>query len=350
MKFKILFVSLMCMFFSSCSNVELAENESSYNDIYVETLSKQTFFDKDLATIDFMHSVDKLNYKYSSIMTLDLGKWARRICSGAVDASIGAVAAPITFGAGVLASFVASALYDEYLDYLLVKNGLNQEHVFIPNSSQLLNDSEMKGVEINLERNTVYFENVSLSPSVVDSVGGLHNLLLSKLKKNGKKYIASNGVMDYDGLFSDAQRLYLLTTAGKEVILPDSITQENMRNNTPESIHEAIRSFTKLFIVRMNPIEEDFDFADSFEMARLNSIDKLNVDRDTFDDVRELGQKMMGIVPNLSDKDFILYCKDLNDLINESHLDTNKKNQFKTFNNIFVNSNLYWKQKANDLK
>ena len=39
----------------------------------------------------------------------------------------------------------------------------------------------------------------------------------------------------------------------------------------------------------MNPIEEDFDFADSFEMARLNSIDKLNVDRDTFDDVRELG-------------------------------------------------------------
>lgn len=61
MRFKILFVSLMCMFFSSCSNVELAENESSYNDIYVETLSKQTFFDKDLATIDFMHSVDKLN-------------------------------------------------------------------------------------------------------------------------------------------------------------------------------------------------------------------------------------------------------------------------------------------------
>lgn len=341
------------IFFISCSNVDELENTiPPINNVENEmNLSKVTCQGNNAAMEKFMSNVDQLNQKYANPTACNgfFMTWTRNFLSAIVDSSIGAVGAAVSWGVGFIAGTVASGLYNQYMDYATKEmektDQSESETIFPPDFSKPLDVSSLKGVKFNKETTTIILRDSTQQSTYIDSVGWLHNQLLEKLKEKGNKYVDDNGTMDYDGISYDTKRISLFMSTESNLLISDSTTTGNKQNNDPEIVHAALRSFTESFIKHFNPVTGGIciDFATSFEASRSNTLDLLNIDKSVFDGIRDFGQKIFVATSDLSITEKVLYCKELDTIIDESELNSSNKEQFKTLNNIFINSNLYWK-------
>lgn len=340
-------VALGCILSSSCNSVDDVENIESSEQISScqeeHALSKAATFDNDVAMDEFLGRVDDLNEKYNhsennvSVQRLN-PTWCFWIMDG-VTAAAGTIATGYNALFGLKCGATASELFALYITSLKLDG---KDETKKPVIGSLL-DPSLGNVSFDVNKTTIILADTTKQLTFVDSIGMLHNKLLDVISKNNKQYVNSVGKMDYDALYKDVDWAYMTMNIDLSNIgLPGGIHPQSLdlRPQADTLSYNAMRTFTKSLINSLSSSEPDF--CASFEKARVGTVDKLNIPKSSFDDIRDFGLKIVDVLPHLDDAESKNYSKDLNTEIESSGLTDNQKTSFKIFNNIVANSRLYW--------
>ena len=340
------FITIVGLSLSSCSSFD--ETEYAAPTPQSEVAQTRTpSMTEDAAMQDFFSNVDELCTEYAKPSVYGIGaKCGKGILIGAADATAGAIGYAVGSVWGACKYAVKfSIMYADYLNYIekkMAEPGMETKgNLYAPNLSGPVDPKAIDGVVFNRKDMTLILADTTRQLKFVDSVGCHHNNLITSLRKSNKSYVDANGKMDIDGLNRDLQHKTMFIKLGTVDDDLDSIAQENLQKNDIEAIESATRQFETSFIRSFDP-SYDIDFAKSYKIARMNSLDKLNIDKSLYDDIGRFSERIITMSSHLSNTEVINFCKGLDTRINASNLDNGRKNIFKIYNNIFANSFYYW--------
>ena len=294
----ILMIAAFALLSISCDRNEQIFNENLQTTQQIE-LSK------------LMNSIDSLNNYYLAIGTtraFTLSKWQRRFVCSFVDACVGTV----TIETGPVGAFVfstlASGLYEDYLDVVL--GSTSEYSLYSPNG-------------IRGQQATIIFP--TKNASFVDSIGYYHNLVLDKIKSKNKSYI-DDGKIQYQSYFkeiiSESKRLGIPVSKVEESTYIYKYIDLFIKNLAKET---EISRETLLSIVFNNAFVE-FGYSDIQSSQIYNICNKI-----IYDDLC------------VNDDQLESYGIQINNLIENSEVDSDLKIVMKIANNIAINSSIFWK-------
>jgi hypothetical protein len=289
---------------TSCNSVE---------DIIDEPI--QASEDVELAKL--YNSIDSLQSEYlsSNITRVDWDKWGRRGLGFAVDGVVGLLFAETGPLAGPI-GVVGSGLYEDYLDYMVSRcNTMNQRIQKTAQNGQ----TPIRAVVFPVE-NTTY----------VDSIGYYHNLIINEVKSNGKSYTDVSGNINYDAYYED-----VLAIAQQHGILNDSHINTKLLFQYLESI---IKPIVQLEMSNQEAVNADIILSIFFNSA----YNGFNFDKTLTVQHQEICEKIIYNCGNIKDSQLVEYGTKVNNLIVNSNLDANTKDNLQIANNIAINSSLRW--------
>lgn len=289
---------------TSCNSVE---------DIIDEPI--QASEDVELAKL--YNSIDSLQSEYlsSNITRVDWDKWGRRGLGYAVDGVVGLLFAETGPLAGAI-GVVGSGLYEDYLDYMVSRcNTMNQQ---IQRTAQ--NGQTPIRAVVFPDENTTY----------VDSIGYYHNLIINEVKSNGKSYTDVSGNINYNAYYED-----VLAIAKQHGILNDSYVNTKLLFQYLESI---IKPIVQLEMSNQEAVNTDIILSTFFN----STYNGFNFDKTLTVQHQEICEKIIYNCGNIKDSQLVEYGTKVNNLIVNSNIDANTKDNLKIANNIAINSSLRW--------
>lgn len=276
--------------------------------------------DADLARL--YNSIDSLQKVYSTPESrVDWDKWGRRGLSYAVDGVVGLLFAETGLLAGPI-SVVGSGLYEDYLDYMVTRcNTMTQ-----CNTMNRKVRSNLRGESSSIKTIVFPVENATY----VDSIGYYHNLIIHDVRSNGKSYTDNSGNIDFSAYYED-----VLFAAGKYGI------QNNYSINT-QQLFQYLESIIKP-VARIDANDgDDINSELLLSIFFNNNYNGFNYDTAQTIQHRDICEKIIYNCANVRDNQLVEYGTKVNDIIVNSHLDANTKDNLKIANNIAVNSSLQW--------
>ncbi len=306
--FYIMGLALMAFTVSSCSQED-------------EMASKSSTEEQKENVMSFMSSIDSLQNVYLSrapykVVNTDRKKvnwkkWGGKFFSATADACAGALAtAASTPVGGFLVGTAASWAYDEFWDRISNK---------VAKTKRKINSSHGDFPKFVLSE-------VSDGSSFMDSIGYYHNLILENLLIKGDNYIGLNGDINFDKLLNDIHTV---------------LASHGIQIEAPISFKEEIYSFTESFVKSLNPQDED-SFNKNYPSFRKKAIEELKLAGETFDNIRLMHDKIIGVASILKHEELVEFGKDVQKLIQSSQLQEEQKQEFTVLNEIAVNSQIFW--------
>lgn len=261
------------------------------------------------------NSIDSLQKVYSIPESrVDLDKWGRRGLFYAVDGVVGLLFAETGPFTGII-SVVGSGLYEDYLDYMVSRcNTMDRKH---RRNSQ--DESSIKTIVFPVENATF-----------VDSIGYYHNLIIHEVRSNGKSYTDNSGNINFSAYYED-----VFVVARKYGI------QNNHPINTQllfQYLESIIKPVAQLDVNGGDDINSKLLLSIFFN----NNYNDFNYDTAKTSLHRDICEKIIYNCANIRDDQLVEYGTKVNDIIVNSHLDANTKDDLKIANNITVNSSLQW--------
>lgn len=264
------------------------------------------------------YAIDSLQKVYSIPESrVDWDKWGRRGISFAVDGVVGLLFAET----GILAApigAVGSGLYEDYLDYMVSRcNTMNRQNRRISRSES----SSLKTVVFPVENATS-----------VDSVGYYHNLIINEIRSNGKSYTDDSGNIDFSAYYED-----VFVAAKKHGIKNDYPINTPLLFQYLESIIKPVAQLD------MND-QEDINSELILSIFFNNNYKDFNYETAKMIQHREICEKIIYNCANVRDDQLVEYGTKVNDIIVNSQLNPNTKDNLKIANNIAINSSLQWSE------
>lgn len=256
-------------------------------------------------------SIDSLSNEYSTTDIARgsrLDKWGRRFLCGTVDACAGA----LTAGTGPVGAFffstVASGLYDDYLGHIM-------------NKFEKQSRNSSRGVT-QIENSVVFNpENANF----VDSIGYYHNLILDEIRSKDTSFIDNNGNIDFNAYYNE------VVAVSQKYGIYDTQT-----HNT-SLIFKYIESIIKPFAQIEGGNQETY-----LSIIFNSTYNELNYDNAKTMQLRSICEKIIYNDLRINEQHTVEYGSKVNELIENSDIDNEAKNDLKIANNIAVNSTLYW--------
>lgn len=304
-------LSLTPIVLNSCDNKD---------DEHLHTINTNTI-DKNVEILK--NSIDSVNriYLSSNKITKDgevAKKWAKRgICSlvDAVAAGLSAETGPLSF----VISSAASALYEDYLDYCIDYGTKDSTSACI-----------VKSVTEITVPNTYIPQNDN--PSYIDSIGYIHNCILAELKANKRQYIISENEIDYLSLLNDCY--YYSTKYTTDIKWTVTSMQYKL------SIANVLQNLTSAFwnyAYDNISIEQCFNELGEIYNATFGT---------SFNKVEFIKDMILEIQPVLNSLEYEYisgYADILNEIIENSNIQKEQKDDLRILYNTAINSQLYWK-------
>lgn len=270
---------------------------------------------KDVELAKLYNSIDSLQSEYlsSNITRVDWDKWGRRGLGFAVDGVVGLLFAETGPLAGPI-GVVGSGLYEDYLDYMVSRcNTMSRQNQRTARNSQ----SPIQAVVFPVENSTY-----------VDSIGYYHNLIINEIKSNGKLYTDDSGNINYAAYYED-----VLAIAKQYGIQNDSYVNTKLLFQYLESI---IKPMVQIEMSNQESVNSDLILSTFF-----NSTYKgFNFDKALTVQHQEICEKIIYNCVNIRDAQLVEYGTKVNNLIVNSNIDANTKDNLKIANSIAINSSL----------
>lgn len=322
MKQFFLFNVIMCVLcLSSCTK-----------DVIDTQARKDSKFENDAYT-QFLQSVDSLSASFSTRGGDDItevtSETAKRVLIATADAIAakgGAIAGsscgPIGSGAG---SFVGSILgswaYEKYLEWVAEQMDEKKDN----------KEGNKGGNKSRAPRVGLPFPLGNIADAV-DSIGFIHNQVIADMLDSGNSFLSDDGSFDKGELYN-----YCIQAIGKYTSICSSFS-----NN--QSFRDKILGIVFMSVNAIYSVEkQEISFDEAVTLIEDSLSNSYGAAPNSLYTFKTLHPKLIKAVTSMNEDDVNNYTEDLLNIIKESNMSSELKNEVRLISDMTVNSNLLWK-------